>query len=704
MRIAVLPLIPSDPNNADALKWSTAIQEQIRRQLWQAPSSIWVVPSATTRYAFHELGLTNFTQNTKAIRKIGRTCEAEIVFWATYEFKRNGWNLKANLIQLPSGKIMHVRTSPATNWLSLCQEAVSGIVKACNIELSDTERVRVLKPITNKPEVFEVVAKAADEIGKVKVPLKVQVERLKEAIAQDPNCSMAYVMLSTINAAQGNSDEALFLIKKAIELDPQNPQYLLWLGTLHASDRLNRLADEEFSQSRKLDPLSWLVYLRQGQLEAGRGNVERAIEFLKEAERVSPHEILVHTELAMLYNHKGQKAKALSELRVAQDLSSLFDEGVLRAGMRIAQVYQALGDLPEAILQYEKFLKASEGWETEDSQSKYCKEAIVDLKQRLTPHPISTDRPRTYSEAQLADLLKLARAGHDVQVEGVPFEADAKLKEWAAQVVQGASTDLEKAERLFKVVATRLGPKWSSSFKLRNAVRVFNAWSDTHTSFSCQELTFLYLAAARSVGLDTFLCDVQKDYLGISRRHACAALFTSATNAILIDFTYRWFGVPHNTYKLLDDAQVYAIYLSETGDLPVRKIATRISPEAAEPWFILALAYGQRDLIEAQNALQRGLSIDSNMWLGFFVRGSLELKQHQWELARKDFETSLEIGPEHHKTYYLLGQINLAQGLAEEAIKAFHKSIELAEGDASFISAAYEAIENAKKRKERFAY
>jgi hypothetical protein len=69
--------------------------------------------------------------------------------------------------------------------------------------------------------------------------------------------------------------------------------------------------------------------------------------------------------------------------------------------------------------------------------------------------------------------------------------------------------------------AIRLSPK--------TAQEVFRGWQDPEVSFLCQEYARLYVALARSVGLQAFFVLVGSDFQDVGLAHACAGVTMPAS-------------------------------------------------------------------------------------------------------------------------------------------------------------------------------
>ena len=78
----------------------------------------------------------------------------------------------------------------------------------------------------------------------------------------------------------------------------------------------------------------------------------------------------------------------------------------------------------------------------------------------------------------------------------------------------------------------------------------------------CDELSLLYTASCRYLGLESYFVLVDVDTNGEFVSHACSGFVSEDGRFILVDPTYRMFDVFHKLYRPLDDLEATACFLA----------------------------------------------------------------------------------------------------------------------------------------------
>jgi len=166
------------------------------------------------------------------------------------------------------------------------------------------------------------------------------------------------------------------------------------------------------------------------------------------------------------------------------------------------------------------------------------------------------------------------------------------------------------------------------------------------------------------------LCgDVSQVYDGERVSHACAAVF-DGEKALLVDPSYRWFGVPHKKFTVLNDLETTADYLSQHRELRLRRIAAKLQPDSAYAHFKLAVMLAlddQRD--EARQELPALARLNSTGAMTNVLGALLALHDKQFDDTIAFAQKALDQGwPAHDSTLHmLLGNAYYAQGRFTEA-------------------------------------
>jgi transglutaminase-like putative cysteine protease len=134
-----------------------------------------------------------------------------------------------------------------------------------------------------------------------------------------------------------------------------------------------------------------------------------------------------------------------------------------------------------------------------------------------------------------------------------PFQINQEIVDTSKKITAGQISDNDKAMAIFDWFIKnikygrqkiRMGKK-----KYRHAAEVYNDREGV-----CGEMAVLYVAMARSVGLQANYVSVDIDYKGEKVYHACAA-FKFKGKYILVDPAYYSFDIKHVDYKVMTDQE-----------------------------------------------------------------------------------------------------------------------------------------------------
>ena len=137
---------------------------------------------------------------------------------------------------------------------------------------------------------------------------------VKKAISLDPNNSDAYLVLSILNMAKGQHDQAIAAGEMAVSLNPNGADAYCQLAfALYMADRPSE-AIELFKKAIRLNPIPpGYYYVNLGTAYRALGRYEEALEaFLKTIQR-EPNDFFAHLYLASIYSLLGREEDARAE-------------------------------------------------------------------------------------------------------------------------------------------------------------------------------------------------------------------------------------------------------------------------------------------------------------------------------------------------------------------------------------------------------
>jgi TolB-like protein len=183
----------------------------------------------------------------------------------------------------------------------------------------------------------------------------------EQAIARDPNYALAYAGLadayvllpSYTSASQRDAyPKAKAAALKALKLDPNLAEAHTAVGRIHNFvDIDNQASIHEFERAIELKPNDATAHhwIGSGPL-VNLGRFDEAMAHGKRAVELDPLSQIMNTDYGSIFLYAGKFDEAIGLLRKALDLDPTFGYG----NQVLATAYQAKGDLPNAIAQFEK--------------------------------------------------------------------------------------------------------------------------------------------------------------------------------------------------------------------------------------------------------------------------------------------------------------------------------------------------------------
>ena len=213
----------------------------------------------------------------------------------------------------------------------------------------------------------------------------------------------------------------------------------------------------------------------------------------------------------------------------------------------------------------------------------------------------------------------------------------------------------------------------------RTALEAFRALQRGEERFGCLEYARLYVAAAREVGLTAFEVDVERDVKGNNVSHACAAVLCG-DRIFLVDLSYRWFGVPHKDFKLLDDKQAIACYYFEPWQsmkwLSDCRLAEKLYPECRSGRLFTSLALmASGDGDGARGAFEAAAKLGPEHWDVLFARAAFAFHDGNEIDGAEYLRRSLEGNPRYAPTHLMMAQLFRKQGRVSEAVAEYRAAL-----------------------------
>jgi serine/threonine protein kinase/Tfp pilus assembly protein PilF len=133
----------------------------------------------------------------------------------------------------------------------------------------------------------------------------------KKALALDPDCAQAYVVLGSIYSAfRGDQQEAVRQAKKALSLNPNDRFALRLLAGQYLHAGKGALVSPLLERARQIDPLNAIRSGTQYEVYMSEGKFDLVLEFAQKWFEADPESPLAQTglALALTYNHRFTEA------------------------------------------------------------------------------------------------------------------------------------------------------------------------------------------------------------------------------------------------------------------------------------------------------------------------------------------------------------------------------------------------------------
>jgi tetratricopeptide (TPR) repeat protein len=665
LRVTILGFA-NDTGNPEEAHWRCGIERLLSGELKRIKA---IKLGGGVEYARRQVGIDrNSAIEQEQARKMGELIEAQRVVWGSYRKQNGQWQVHAQILNVASGKATDDLEAASADWFELRDRLTEQVLHELSVKPSEREQQKMGRRWTTSPEALEWYCRSCAYQDENK-PLSEQEDCARKAIAADPQFTRAYLALSATAVMQGKFTQAEQAVHQALKLRPNFAGAHRVAGVVSLFMKKNEEAERQFHEANRLDPDNTRVLVRLAELSALQRKWDEAIAFAEEARILEPTDAPVHAFLGFMYTFKGSRDKAMIELKESERL----DPEGLDVLQRVGQAYERLREIPLAVEHYEKLVTRIKELGGDPGTIRVFEEKMRLLKSTLTPTFVEASTPKIYTEQSLQEALRGKLTEDEMAMVVNPIAGSEEMKRWAEQLTKDTTSDLDKAKALFETLAGRI--QTGGGRGKRTAREVFAAWDQSDVSFSCQEFAKLFIALARYVNIKAFYVHLEKDYKNKVIYHDCAIMF-SENGALLVDPAYRWFGVPHKDFIVLNDVQAIAHHFFQHGDadrIASRcRLAAKLHPDFAWGQVCLVSALCKEGMWdEARTALDTALRLEPDRWDAHLCQGEIAIHDGDLDAALGYVQKALELNPESASTHYALANVFGIMGKHEEARDEF---------------------------------
>jgi len=337
-----------------------------------------------------------------------------------------------------------------------------------------------------------------------------------------------------------------------------------------------------------------------------------------------------------------------------------------------------------------------------------------------------TTRKLSYTEDELAKLLKKRLSPEEYEATPIPFAIPDELKTYARLLTHNLLYDEIKADVLVKAIIQqdKLSVRYNK-YRSLTAIEVL-----VTGEANCIAYTNLFIGMARAAGLKAYYVDVteisnleREGKLVINSGHICAGVDTDG-ELLLIDFS-EYSRKEYRTYRVIDDLEAMANFENSLGVIISRKPgyyeqtpipddeiryfekAIKIKPDFAKAYNNLGIAYQRRRNYEkAIEMYKKAIFFNPNLPAPHANLGNVYAALERYQEAEKELKRAIELRKTDPYFYYNLGLVYYNQRNYEKAQKAFEKSISYSSNFAeahNILGVVYYQLGNLKLAKREFS-
>lgn len=600
-------------------------------------------------------------------RGIGELIESRRVIWGSYRREGNKWTVTARVTATSTGKTSPPLSSSSEDWQSLAHDLGVKVLKELEITPSPEEAEQMKSRITDSPQALECYSRCYAMLKEKKSYTEVE-QMVIKAIENDPRFANAHYAYGACLASQGKFPEAKVQFGKALEIRPQMSSAFTGLAVILLLQSELDEAVKLLRQAIQANPDDEENYVRLGEYHAMSKDIPKAIEQLEIARQLNPVSAEVRTQLGRAYAMAGQREKSLQALQDAV----LIDPDNTSVYQMTFHAYTHLGMKSQAIEHGEIFIKKAREIGLSPDGVKRYEEEVEQLRASLKTHMLEAKPPREYSPEELHTVLRKHLTQEEYASLIYPYDSTPSMKEWALQQTSKADSPLEKARALFDAMTARLDPGPGGTL---TAMQVFERWDQPNSSFRCQEYARFFVALARDLGLRSYYVYVKKDHAGDQVIHACAALFLDG-KLLFVDPSYRWFGIPHQEYEIMDDLEAVAHIMNQSRELSHNRIAVKLQPKSALALYNLAgRLIGDQKREEALKYWEKLWEIDQDSWMTHSSRGLAAWINQDLQRAEKELRLAADLCHQDSNIWFNLANLYVEQSKWKEAREAFRSCL-----------------------------
>ncbi len=268
----------------------------------------------------------SFKGKSEDVRTIGKKLGVDTVLEGSVRKAGNQLRISAQLISVKDGYHLWSKRydRELKDVFAIQDEIAHQIVRALEVELSDTEELRLGKVTTKNVEAYELYLRGRQFFYRSKrKSIECALEMFSHATEKDPRYALAYAGAAdcysylymyfdndTYNLAMARNKSQI-----ALDIDPGLSEAHSACGLAVSLSKEYAQAEEEFKAAIELNPRQFEAYYFYARTCFVQGRLEEAVELFEKAESVKPEDLQATSLLAFITRSLGQKEKAETAYR-----------------------------------------------------------------------------------------------------------------------------------------------------------------------------------------------------------------------------------------------------------------------------------------------------------------------------------------------------------------------------------------------------
>ncbi len=268
----------------------------------------------------------SFKGKSEDLRTIGRKLGVDTVLEGSVRKAGNQLRISAQLINVEDGYHLWSKRydRELKDVFAIQEEIAHQIVRALEVELSDSEKLRLAKIATQNLEAYELYLRGRQFFYRSKrKSIECALETFSHATEKDPRYALAYAgaadcysyLYMYFDNDASNLEMARKMSQAALDIDPELAEAHSACGLAASLSNGYAKAEEEFEAAIQLNPRQFEAYYFHARTCFVQGKLEEAAELFEKAESVKPEDLQAVSLLAFICRTLGQREKAETAYR-----------------------------------------------------------------------------------------------------------------------------------------------------------------------------------------------------------------------------------------------------------------------------------------------------------------------------------------------------------------------------------------------------